>query len=296
MEQSRDSADERSPVVKALRLLAHLAQSEEPVALAELSRALKMPKPTLYRLARLIEAAGFVQKDPLTRRYRIGKAFEELSISALRNGIGHGPRRLRMHELAEMLGARVNLVVLKSGNLSFVEWVESTAPLRIDIGVGAPMPIHGSASGKLLLAFGPESLRRHVLNSAPYVAYTKRTITTARALERELAKIRRQGFAEDDQELLPGVNCLAVPVYNHVGQVIAGLAVMAPTSNLPLDALRGQMPAILDCAGAISAELGWRPGRPLAGATAVALAVPDAKARRRGRTRPAPPAVGRLTT
>jgi IclR family transcriptional regulator, acetate operon repressor len=247
---------DRSPVLKALRLLAHLAGSSEPVALSELSRALKLPKPTTHRLARSIERAGFVHKDALTRRYRVGSAFEDLAIGALRNGAGHAPRRLVMNGLAERLGARVNLVVLKAGNISFVEWVESTTPLRVDIASSSPTPVHCTASGKLLLAFSSEELQKHVLRLAPFRSCTKNSITGARAFARELERIRKRGFAEDDQELMAGVNCLAVPIYNRAGEVVAGLAVMAPAATLPLEKIHNHLPEIRKCAVTISGELG----------------------------------------
>jgi IclR family transcriptional regulator, acetate operon repressor len=256
MNGMRSDAD-KSPVIKALRLLAHIAGRDEPPMLAELSRAMKLPKPTIFRLARSLENAGFVRKDPLTRRYQIGTSFESIALDGLRNSAAHGSRRLLMSALAERLGARVNLVVLKSGNLSFVQWVESTAPLRIDINGDMPMPVHCSASGKLLLAFGPPEQREAVLRSAPFQGYTKNTITTSRGLARHLEEIRSRGYSTDDQELIPGVNCLAVPVQNHTGQTVAGLAVMAPVASLPLDKLKRHLPEIKACAAVISAELGW---------------------------------------
>jgi DNA-binding IclR family transcriptional regulator len=244
--------------MKALRLLAHIAGSEQPPALAELSRAMQLPKPTTFRLARALESAGFLRKDPLTLRYQVGSAFENIALNGLRNSAAHGARRMLMNELAERLGVRVNLVVLKAGNLSFVQWVESTAPLRVDINGDMPMPVHCSASGKLLLAFGPVELREGVFRSAPFRGYTKSTITTARGLARELEEIRRRGYSVDDQELLPGVNCLAVPVHNRTGQIVAGLAVMAPVASHPLEMLRRHLPDLRGCASRISAELGWQ--------------------------------------
>ena len=170
-----------------------------------------------------------------------------------------------MDQLAHRLGARINLVVLRSGNVLFVEWVESMTPLRVDIDPATSMPVHCTASGKLLLAFGPPELSDSVLKSAPFPARTKNTITSARALKRELTEIRQRGYSEDNEELLRGVNCLAVPIYNRAGEVVAGLAAMAPVASLPLEKLRRHLPDLLDGAARISQQLG---GAALAGAAA----------------------------
>jgi IclR family acetate operon transcriptional repressor len=250
---------ERSPVMKALRLLAHIAASQEAPGLAELSRAMKLPKPTTHRLARVLEQAGYITKDPLTLRYQIGWSFEDIALKGLRNSAAHGYRRRIMSELAERLEARVNLVVLKSGNLSFVQWVDSTAPLRINISGDMPMPVHCSASGKLLLAFGPKELRDAVMRRAPFERYTKNTITTAGHFSRHLDETLKRGYSVDDQELIAGVNCLAVPIQVSTGQTVAGLAVMAPTATLPLDKLKQYLPEIKAAAALIAAELGRGP-------------------------------------
>jgi DNA-binding IclR family transcriptional regulator len=259
--------------MKSLRLLAHIAGSAEAPALAELSRAMHLPKPTTFRLARALESAGYINKDPLTLRYHIGLSFEDIALECLRNSAAHGFRRRVMSELAERMEARVNLVVLKSGNLSFVQWVDSTAPLRIDIRGDMPMPVHCSASGKLLLAFGPKELRDVVIRRAPFERHTKTTITTATRFARHLDEIVKRGYSEDNQELIPGVNCIAVPIQNGKGQTVAGLAVMAPAASLPLEKLKQRLPEIKAAAALISAELARRPSmarsgnaRPLAAA------------------------------
>jgi DNA-binding IclR family transcriptional regulator len=245
--------------MKSLRLLAHIAASDEAPALAELSRAMSLPKPTTYRLARALEAAGYITKDPLTLRYQIGLSFEDIALKGLRNSAAHGCRRLIMSDLAERLEVRVNLVVLKSGNLSFVQWVDSTAPLRINISGDVPMPVHCSASGKLLLAFGPKELRDAVMRRAPFQRYTKNTITTAVRLSRHLDEILKRGYSFDDQELIPGVNCIAVPIQSEAGQTVAGLAVMAPVATLPLEKLKQNLPEIKAAAALIAAEYARRP-------------------------------------
>jgi IclR family transcriptional regulator, acetate operon repressor len=188
----------------------------------------------------------------------VGPALEDVSLLALRNGARTNMRRLLMEDLAERLGVRVNFAVLKSGKLMLVEWVDSVSLIRVDLNSGTKVPAHCSASGKLLMAFAPDGIREQFLKSAPFAALTKSTITTARALERELAAIRRRGYSEDDQEFLPGVCCLAVPVRNVTGDVVAGLAVMAPEISFSLATARRHLPDLRACADAISEEYGWR--------------------------------------
>jgi IclR family transcriptional regulator, acetate operon repressor len=257
MAKDSENIHENSPVLKALRLLIHLARQSESVSLADLSRALDLPKPTSHRLALMLSDLGFVQKDPVALRYSLGPIFEELALAALRNSVSSTARRLLMDELSQRLGVRTNLTVLKAGKLLYVEWVESSSVLRVDLKPGAQVPVHCSASGKLLMAFAPEDLRARFLKSGAFEAYTKSTITTAKALEHELVIIQRRGYAEDNQEFLSGVCCLAVPVRNRNGEVVAGLAVMAPEASMPIAKARKHLPAILQCAEAISKQFGW---------------------------------------
>lgn len=245
-----------SPVLKAVKVLQHLAREEAPVTLADLSQAVGLPKPTTHRLAGLLEQAQLIHKDPLTRRYAVGRALEELALNAMRNGAGHASRRFHMDRLSEKLGERINLGVLSGGKVLYVEWVESTSPLRVDVKPGSQVPVHCSANGKLLIASSPPVVRSRFLRSAPFDAYTKTTITTTQALARELERIRRQGYSEDNEEFLPGVCCLAVPVRNRRGDVVAGLAVMAPSVRFPLERARSHLLDLEACAEALSAELG----------------------------------------
>lgn len=253
-----------SPVVRAFRLFAHVARAVEPPMLAELSRAIGLPKPTTYRLALLLEGAGYLYKDPQTLRYSVGPRFEEIALTGLRNGGAGGARRLVMEGLARRLGARVNFVVLRAGAVASVEWVESTSALRVDLDPHTEVPAHCSAGGKLLMAHAPEPLRRRFLESAPYGACTPRTITGARAFAQELERIRKQDYAEDDEEFIPGVNCLAVPVRNDAGEVVAALAVMAPVATLPLSKARGSVDELRRAADALAVSLGWRHAPALA--------------------------------
>lgn len=251
----KNTEAEKSPVLKALRLLSHVAQCHEPLMLADLSRAVRLPKPTSYRLASMLERAGYMRKDPLTLRYSIGPKFEDIALSGLRNGGAGAGRRFLMDSLARRVGARVNFVVMRAGELLNIAWVESTSAIRVDINPDLQVPVQCSASGKLLLAYAKDEVRERFLRTAPFRASTPASITTARALKEEFGRIRNRGYSEDREELIQGVNCLAVPVRNGALEVVAGLALMAPIAVLPLTQARAFLPELHACAEAIAQEM-----------------------------------------
>lgn len=253
---------DKSPVLKALRLLSHVAKCQEPVMLADLSRAVSLPKPTSYRLASMLERAGYMRKDPLTLRYSIGPKFQDIALSGLRNGGAGAGRRFLMDALARRVGARVNFVVMRGSELLNVAWVESTSLIRVDINPDLQVPVQCSASGKLLLAYAKDAVRDRFLRTAPFKGTTPNSITTALGLRREFARIRSREYSEDREELIQGVNCLAVPVRNRGGEVVAGLALMAPVAVLPLAQARAFLPELRACADAIAAEMTLTGSKP----------------------------------
>lgn len=249
-----------APLLRAVSILQHIVDREEPPTLAELSRAVELPKPTAHRLAAALERVGLVRKDPLTRRYRAGEALEALAFGAIRAGVGHSTRRFHMQKLADKVGERINLGVLSGDKEPHVAWADSASPLRegtrLVVDPGLRLPLHCTANGKLLLAYAPPAFRgRIILDVAPYRRYTKNTITSTSELRAELERIRDRGFAEDGEEFLDGVVCLAVPVQNQRGQAVAGLAIMAPAARLSLEKARSYLPELRGCADAISREL-----------------------------------------
>lgn len=248
-----------APLLRAVSVLRHIVDREVPPTISELSRALSLPKPTAHRLAAALEKAGLVRKDPLTRRYQVGDAMEALAFGAIRTGVGQGVRRFHMQELSDEVGERVNLGVLSADKEPHVAWVESVSPRgdgpKLDVNPGLRLPLHCTANGKLLLTHAQSAFRRRILDSAPYRAYTNHSVTTASALLAELERIQGQGFAEDREEFLDGVVCLAVPVRDGRGQVVAGLAIMAPVARVSLEGVRSRLPDLRACADSISREL-----------------------------------------
>ncbi|MBI3107942.1 MAG: IclR family transcriptional regulator [Candidatus Rokubacteria bacterium] len=244
-----------SPVLKAVTLLAHVARAAAPVSLAALSAAVKLPKPTAHRLAGLLREAGLVRKDPLTRCYVVGPALVDIGFDAIRGGPAHRNRQLLLERLSEKLGETVNVGVLSGGEVLYLDRVEASWPLRTDFKPGSRVPLHCTANGKLFLAFAAPAARGRLLRGLRLAPLTSRTITSRSALVAQLAEVRLRGWSEDDEEFLAGVCCLAVPIRDRRGRLIAGLAVSAPSARFTLARAREHLPDLTAAAEALGAEL-----------------------------------------
>jgi IclR family transcriptional regulator, acetate operon repressor len=129
--------------------------------------------------------------------------------------------------------------------------------LRISLHAGSKVPLYASASGKLFLAFSPKRLRDRLLTSAPLIAHTKNTLTTLRELETEFARIRRDGYALDNEEYLPGICCLSVPIMNDQEKVIAAVSAHGPTSRMNAEQAIEFLPQLKEAAEQIAQTLDW---------------------------------------
>jgi DNA-binding IclR family transcriptional regulator len=137
----------------------------------------------------------------------------------------------------------------------YLDRVESAWPLRMTLQPGSRVPLHCTASGKLLLALMPAARRDRLVERLPLTRYTDRTIVERDRLVAELEAIRRQRVATDDEEYLDGLVCAAVPVAKAGGRVVASVAVQAPRVRMPLDQALGHVPQLREAARALAATL-----------------------------------------
>ena len=135
--------------------------------------------------------------------------------------------------------------------------VQGSRALTVAAAVGRSLPVHATASGKVLLAHLADAESEVALEGS-LVAHTHRTITRPAELRRQLDVVRAQGFAFDDEELELGVRAVSAPVRDREGNVIAALSVTCPTSRLPLDRVPAIAAEARQAADAISRRLGWQ--------------------------------------
>jgi len=233
-----------SSAERSLRVLSTLAHEGRPMSLAELVEAMALPKATLHRLCTQLVECGFISRDVNERDFVIGPALRTLALDTLNHGTLRGLRHQVLAELVAQVGETCNFTTTDGAGVLYLDRVEAPWPWRLTLDVGAHVPLHCTASGKLFLALMPAAQRDMVLDHLSLPRMTAATITKRAALERECAQIAQEECAFDRGEFVDGLVAAAVPVRDAKDQVRAALAVHAPLARLSLDKARAHLPAL----------------------------------------------------
>lgn len=258
-------ADLIRSVDRAVAILDLLA-AEGWSAGAEVARALGVHRSTALRLLATLERHGLVERDQRTAKYRLGGRLVQLASAARGEGDLRVAARPVCAALARRLGETVTLDVLDGDEIVPIEQASGSTSVVSISWLGTRSPAHCTASGKVILAFAPETVRARYL-ARPLERRTAHTIVDRGELEAELTAAAATGFARTAEELEVGLSAIAVPVRAAGGEVVAALDVSGPAHRLggiaPLDLIGSTEEA----AEELSGRLGYR--RP-AGTGAVA--------------------------
>ncbi|HJX65590.1 MAG TPA: IclR family transcriptional regulator [Polyangia bacterium] len=215
-------------LARACHVLRLFAASDEYLSSSAVARRLKMPRTTVLRILHTLAAERLLQRH----------GFDFAASPELRTGLrSMADTAVRaaavpvMKDLSQVTGETAYLALLAGDKVVVVETYESPHGPRVGNGTRAPMDLHGSAFGKVFLAFGPRACLERVLGSAPLQARTRRTLTTAEALATECGRIVKQGYALDDEEYEEGVRTLAAPVWASGGVLAAVIGVSASAAT-----------------------------------------------------------------
>ncbi len=240
-----------SALLRAIEILEFVSEGDRQPSLAEICRAVDLPKATVFRILSTLEHAGYVAKEPGAKRYGCGANLHALSLRVLQHSPGRAPRHAILEELVEQIGETCNLTVPDSHTVMYIDRVEAAWPLRVALGVGSRVPLYASASGKLFLSHMTKRSLERFLRSTPLVRYTDKTLIDPSRLLSALEGVRRDGFALDDEEYLHGIRCLAVPVRNREGAVVAALAAHGPVDRMDMPQTMSFLPSLQRAAGEI---------------------------------------------
>jgi IclR family KDG regulon transcriptional repressor len=246
-------------VERALALLELLGAGEESLGISELARRSGLPVGTVHRLLNTLNHLGYVEQDIETRKYALG-----IRILHLRGAVA---QRLKLGEQAmpimKTLMRRVNetvhLAVLSEGEVFYVDRIEGFQTQNMYTQIGKRGPVHCTALGKAMLAYLPDTVVDQIVATKGLPRKTAKTITDPALFKAELKRIRQRVFAVDDNESEPAVRCVAAPIRDYNGKVVAAVSISGPAARMRPDRDQELSKEVCWAAQQISAGLGFVP-------------------------------------
>ncbi|MFJ6416680.1 IclR family transcriptional regulator [Paeniglutamicibacter sp. NPDC091659] len=258
-----------TPALRLFALLELITTRDQLFTLQSLVDQTGLPKPTLHRMLQQLEGANLLTRQSDGRHYGTGSRMRRMAEDVLLNDTRYGTRHAILRRLVDEIGESCNITALSGNEVIYLDRVETDEPIRVHLGPGSRVPVHCSASGKMILSqFGPTQ-RERVLATGELQRFTAHTLTDTAAIEAELGQIRLHGYALDRQEFLDGLVCLAVLVPNSSGRSNLCVAVQAPMMRKSTDDLIKLLPALRLAAESIAriedhADLGAPESEPIA--------------------------------
>ncbi|MBL8308030.1 MAG: DNA-binding transcriptional regulator KdgR [Rubrivivax sp.] len=228
-----DSYDARQPesvaaVLKVFAILQSLAERDE-TGISELSLRLAMPKATVYRFLQTMKTLGYVRQETDSERYGLAMKMYELGAKALQYPDLVELAKSHMQHLSDVTGETVHLGMLIDSEIIYVHKVDSRHTLGMYSRIGRRAPLHCTAIGKVLMAWERPARRDVILQGCDFKRFRDKTITDRAAFDAELERTLAQGFGQDREEFDDHIRCAAIPIFDRLNQVVAGLSVSFPS-------------------------------------------------------------------
>lgn len=221
--------------MRMLLILEEIARVGVPVTPTEVNARIGLTKPTIHRLFNQLEEDGFLQRDIDGRSFIPGPRLRKLSTSVLSSLRVQTARRAVLGKLAETIGETCNVSLPDGDAMLYLDRVETSWPLRIQLPRGTRVPLHCTASGKLYLSTLSETHFERYLGAADLERRTEATITDPDRLREEIALTRERGYSQDAEEFMENMIAIAVPIHDAEGRLVSTLSFHAPTLRLSID-------------------------------------------------------------
>lgn len=248
--------DAVSSVLKVFGILQALGD-EQDIGITELSQRVLMSKSTVYRFLQTMKSLGYVAQENETEKYSLTLKLFELGAKSLQNVDLIRSADVQMRELSRLTKETIHLGALDEDSIVYIHKIDSMYNLRMYSRIGRRNPLYSTAIGKVLLAWRQTDEVRQILRNVQYIRNTPTTITSTEELLQALKKTCRQGYGEDNEEQEQGLLCLAVPVFDRFGQVIAGLSISFPALRFSADKSDDYVTMLHNSARNISEQMGY---------------------------------------
>jgi IclR family transcriptional regulator, KDG regulon repressor len=245
-------------VSRALDIIDIVSSEKNGLGVTEIAKQMDINKSSVYRILSTLVQYGYMEQDEETSRYKLGYKFLELSSKLLESIDLRKEAKPYLQELEKETNEVIHLVVYDQGEVIYIEKLEGTETLRMHSKVGKRAPMHCTAVGKAILAHLPSNVVLDILKRKGMPRHTDKTITDQDEFLKELAQVKQKGYALDLEENEYGIRCIAVPIFDHLGKVIAAVSVSGPTIRMTDERIEQLQARMLQIGKQISARLGYR--------------------------------------
>jgi DNA-binding IclR family transcriptional regulator len=255
MSDDRDDKGIQS-VKTALDILESIASSTGGMGVTQIAEQVRLPKGSVYRHLQTLVDRGYLAQNLSTARYELGarsRLLSHLSPDPDLIQVAGGP----MRELRDLLGQTVSLSEMTPRGALVLATLVGSSPIEIVVRLGSELSFHSSSQGKLLLAFAPRSVQERELTRA-LPAFSAKTKTSQKELEAELANVRKLGYASAAEEMLLGINSIAVGIFNGANACIGAIAIIGSVQYVSAAPDKPSLSALMDAARKISEAVGHR--------------------------------------
>jgi len=242
---------------KTFSILDILLQHGSTMHMTEIAEKLGFYPSTVHRILDTLKHWGYVEQDSHTQKYQLGLKVLELGMAKLHQMDLVREATPYLKELVNQCNETVHLGALDGGEVLYLAKEESSQTIRMISYVGKRAPLHCTSLGKVLLAYLSAEERKKILEEKVLPRLTENTITDKRELEKELSKVREQGFALDREENEKDVRCVAAPIRNYQGEVIAAISISSPIFRLNKNKQNDLEKALIKTSNKISKRLGY---------------------------------------
>jgi IclR family pca regulon transcriptional regulator len=249
---------------RGLSILSAFRSGRPLLGVSDLGREVGLGRSTTHRYVATLTMLGYLQQDAATKKYRLGPRVLDLGFSAINSMELREICAPHLQQLSDETGYTVNMAILDGPDIVYVERCRSsrTGQREIDLNlhVGSRMPAYCTSMGKVLLAYLAPEERAAVIAAADLTRRGPNTLTTSRALMKELARVRGEGLAINNEELAYGLRSIAAPIRSHGGEVVAAVNLAVHSSMVSMEELVARLsPALIRAAAEMSARAGYRP-------------------------------------
>lgn len=245
-------------ILRACNILKCFSRDKAYFKITELANLLHLDRSTTYRILLTLEKGGFLEKDAKTGEYSLGVGTFEVGSAYLGRADFIQISKPIMSSLALLVQETVHLAILSETEILYLDKVDSPRTLGVMSKVGQRAPAYCTALGKVLLAFLPEDERSKILGQIQLKPLTRNTVTSKKGLMEELKEVRRRGYARDHREIEEDVECIAAPIRNHLGDVIASISISGPRRKINTPQEKVFASQVMQAADLISSKMGYK--------------------------------------